>query len=538
MPAPLVVPRLSRGTTLRQQWPLGPFQSRLSLVSIDAKRSLNSIPDHSKRLPDQPKVPVQSADQLPPEIRQRISRGVRSRWTVHNNISGAWQTHTISTNGSPENSRQARLFEGFSERIRQAFLPKGFPHSVTTDYLPYTLYNFAHSVTGTITGTLSMQSLLLALGMSASQSITLAATTNWIIKDGFGLLGGVIYASVVSNRFDANPKRFRFVAALMLQVATIAEMMTPLFPGCFLLMASASNIMKNISYLATSATRASMHKGFAREDNLGDITGKSGAQNTAAGLVGTGCGIVISWILEGTGMGGAGMAGSFALWSVFVPLCAINLGSAYIANVKVATRSMNQQRLELAWGPGLDQIISRWTRGTRPRKALMDGLVLVAGPEDVSAQEQFVMKYKSKYEKESAVAPLHIEPLVTDYLGRRVVDGTNRVVSDVIVSAGGMDGYRALLIEGKKAGSSEVVLWFVEGSSPMQQVRGVYHSVILAELVEKMGPGMESVVVNDAQEIVETTFPQIWEQLGETGWERDSCHVAWRGRFLQVHENP
>ncbi|KAI8813783.1 vitamin B6 photo-protection and homoeostasis-domain-containing protein [Cladochytrium replicatum] len=537
MPALLVVPHVARRATLRQRWPMQHCQSHLSVTIIAAKRSLSSIPDNSKASgKDQPKVP--SAGQLTPEIRQRISRGVRSRWTVHSNIAGAWQKHTISTNGSPENSRQARLFEGFNERVRQAFLPKGFPHSVTKDYLPYTLYNFVHSVSGTITGTLSMQALLLALGMSASQSITLAATTNWIIKDGFGLLGGVIYASVVSNRFDANPKRFRFVAALMLQVATIAEMMTPLFPGWFLLMASASNIMKNISYLATSATRASMHKGFAREDNLGDITGKSGAQNTAAGLVGTGFGVVISWILEGTGMGGAGMAGSLALWSVFVPLCAINLVSAYIANVKVATRSMNQQRLELAWGSSVNQIISRWTSGTRSPNALTDGLVLVAGPEDVSAQEQFVIKFNSKYENESGIAPLHIEPLVGNYLERCVLDGTNRPVSEVIMWTGAMDGYRAFLVEGKKPGSTEVVLWFVDGSSPLEQVRGVYHSVILVELMEKMGRGMEPVVVKDSQEIVETTFPQVWEQLGETGWERDSCHVAWRGGFLQVHGKP
>jgi hypothetical protein len=34
----------------------------------------------------------------------------------------------------------------------------------------------------------------------------LAATTNWIIKDGFGLLGGVLYAGLMGSRFDAAPK--------------------------------------------------------------------------------------------------------------------------------------------------------------------------------------------------------------------------------------------------------------------------------------------------------------------------------------------
>jgi hypothetical protein len=52
-----------------------------------------------------------------------------------------------------------------------------------------------------------MQSLLCAIGIGASEALPLAATLNWVIKDGLGQLGGVIFASVVSNRFDADPKR-------------------------------------------------------------------------------------------------------------------------------------------------------------------------------------------------------------------------------------------------------------------------------------------------------------------------------------------
>lgn len=35
-------------------------------------------------------------------------------------------------------------------------------------------------------------------------AIPVAATINWIIKDGFGLLGGVVYTSIVSGRFVLN----------------------------------------------------------------------------------------------------------------------------------------------------------------------------------------------------------------------------------------------------------------------------------------------------------------------------------------------
>jgi hypothetical protein len=42
---------------------------------------------------------------------------------------------------------------------------------------------------------ISTQALLSALGMGTG-SLPIAATLNWIIKDGFGLLGGVFYTSL------------------------------------------------------------------------------------------------------------------------------------------------------------------------------------------------------------------------------------------------------------------------------------------------------------------------------------------------------
>jgi hypothetical protein len=70
----------------------------------------------------------------------------------------------------------------------------------------------------------------------------MAAALNWIIKDGLGQLGGVIYASFVSDKFDSEPKRFRFQATVAMQGANVLELLTPLWPGSFLVIASISNI--------------------------------------------------------------------------------------------------------------------------------------------------------------------------------------------------------------------------------------------------------------------------------------------------------
>lgn len=51
-----------------------------------------------------------------------------------------------------------------------------------------------------------------------------------------------MYASVINNRFDADPKKWRFIAAIALDVSTFVELCTPIFPSQFLLLASFANI--------------------------------------------------------------------------------------------------------------------------------------------------------------------------------------------------------------------------------------------------------------------------------------------------------
>lgn len=60
-----------------------------------------------------------------------------------------------------------------------------------------------------------MQALLSAIGIgSGDGSLPLAATLNWVIKDGLGQFGGVLFASMVNNQFDADPKKWRMISSL------------------------------------------------------------------------------------------------------------------------------------------------------------------------------------------------------------------------------------------------------------------------------------------------------------------------------------
>ncbi|PWA02804.1 hypothetical protein BB558_001043 [Smittium angustum] len=221
--------------------------------------------------------------------------------------------------------------------IELCFFPENYPASVSKEYSGFMKWTFVHNVLGSAAGVLSMQSMLFAIGLGSS-AVPLSATLSWVIKDGVGQLGGVIYASVLGSRFDKETKSLKLWSSVWLQSAIWLEMLTPMFPGLFVFVASFANIVKNISYLAMSATKASINKSLCLQDNLGDITAKNGSQATAAGLVGTILGIGASAIV------GANV-GNLAL--LFVPISAVSVWANYKSVKLVELKTLNLERTSL-----------------------------------------------------------------------------------------------------------------------------------------------------------------------------------------------
>ncbi|KAF9174592.1 hypothetical protein BGX21_006707 [Mortierella sp. AD011] len=363
------------------------------------------------------------------------------------------------------------------------FLPKGFPESVTPNYWPFAKWQFIHNVAGSVTAVISTQSLLFAMGLGAG-SIPMAAALNWIIKDGLGQLGGVVYASFVSDKFDSEPKRFRFQATVAMQGANLLELLTPLWPGYFLVIASISNIGKNMAWLASSATRAQMNKTFALRDNLGDITGKSGSQTTAAGLV-----------------------AETVFHSVLNELVLDKEGY----NKEAPTIGHLRQQLE----------------------------ALVPGPVEVAYDEVFVKPYKSPFN-----VPIDIEPSITRFasqgeeagalsLAFRQTEFVQREQYYIMTDKSLVNGGRAGLCNGK------VVIWFDKKAQTRDMVQGFYHACAARAILEKRNrqknssegvSGTESDewkrAVRAAHEQAIDTVPILVEVMDQKGWDTTSLFLT------------
>ncbi len=219
----------------------------------------------------------------------------------------------------------------------RALLPRGYPRSVQKGYADYVKLQMGASLASSAIGVLSTQSLLYAMGLGAG-AIPLAAALNWIIKDGIGQIGGIVFASVVNDRFDANPKRWKMVATISLDLSCGLELLAPLAPGYFLAIASLANVGKNVCFLSASASRAAIHNSFAKRENLADITAKAGSQFIVTSILGTGLGILLS-----TALGSS--------WTSLAPICAtlsfVHISCNYLSLRHVCLNTLNAERMEL-----------------------------------------------------------------------------------------------------------------------------------------------------------------------------------------------
>lgn len=230
-----------------------------------------------------------------------------------------------------------------ASRALALLLPSGYPASVAPTYARYSAWASAATVFSSTAGVLATQSLLFALGVGAGVAVPASAAWQWVCKDGLGQLGGVLYAAVVGDRFDADPKRWRLAAALASDAAGALEVSMALAPGAvpFLPLAAVSNVGRNVSWLSASATRASLHQALAVRGNLADVTAKAGSQITAAATAGTALGVALSPFLGGAPETALALYGALSA----AHLCAVGMSLR-----AVALPTLSDVRLRLACG--------------------------------------------------------------------------------------------------------------------------------------------------------------------------------------------
>ncbi|XP_053219535.1 RUS family member 1 isoform X5 [Podarcis raffonei] len=166
------------------------------------------------------------------------------------------------------------------------FLPQGYPESVSSDYLAYQIWDTVQAFASSITGTLATQAVLKGVGVGDEASTVTAATVTWILKDGTGMLGRIVFAWSKGSKLDCDAKQWRLFADVLNDMAILMEILAPAFPACFTLIVCISGFFKCIVGVAGGATRAALTMHQARRDNMADVSAKDGSQETLVNLAG------------------------------------------------------------------------------------------------------------------------------------------------------------------------------------------------------------------------------------------------------------
>ncbi|KAL6507416.1 hypothetical protein OROGR_023611 [Orobanche gracilis] len=216
------------------------------------------------------------------------------------------------------------------DAVRNFFLPR----EISENYMEYVKWKFLHRVFSSALQVLATQAMFRAIGIGYSRSLPPAAALNWVLKDGLGRISRCIYTATLASAFDTNLKgkrkdeaigyiskilrgvivkylmalansanpvrsitvrlkckknragRVRFATSIMFSLSIGVELLTPVFPKYFLLLATIANTAKQISLACYLATGSAVHRSFAIGDNLGELSAKAQIQTVCFDNVG------------------------------------------------------------------------------------------------------------------------------------------------------------------------------------------------------------------------------------------------------------
>ncbi|XP_073101671.1 protein root UVB sensitive 1, chloroplastic isoform X2 [Elaeis guineensis] len=176
--------------------------------------------------------------------------------------------------------------------VVRLLLPEGYPDSVSSDYLEYSLWRGVQGIASQISGVLSTQALLYAVGLGKG-AIPTAAAVNWVLKDGIGYLSKILL-SKFGRHFDVHPKGWRLFADLLENAAYGMEILTPAFPQFFVLIGATAGAGRSASALIQAATRSCFNAGFAVQRNFAEVIAKGEAQGMVSKFLGIMLGIALA----------------------------------------------------------------------------------------------------------------------------------------------------------------------------------------------------------------------------------------------------
>ena len=98
-----------------------------------------------------------------------------------------------------------------------------------------------------------MQAIMAGVGVGAADATALGAAVTWVLRDGAGMFGGMLFAWWHSARFQTNVKFWRLFADVINDVGLTLELLSPTFPQHFLAIACVGSVCRAMCGIAAGA---------------------------------------------------------------------------------------------------------------------------------------------------------------------------------------------------------------------------------------------------------------------------------------------
>ncbi|KAH6798707.1 root UVB sensitive protein of unknown function [Perilla frutescens var. frutescens] len=402
------------------------------------------------------------------------------------------KTATFTVAGATVRKSSLR-FNHFSRRILDAFVPEGFPSSVTSDYVPFQIWDSLQGLSTYVRTMLSTQALLSAIGVGEKSATVIGATFQWFLRDLTGMLGGVLFTFYQGANLDSDAKMWRLVADLMNDLGMLMDLLSPLFPSAFVVIVCLGSISRSFTGVASGATRAALTQHFALQNNAADISAKEGSQETLATMIGMALGMLLAHITMGH---------SIVIWFCFLSLTIFHMYANYKAVRCLTLSTLNIERSSI--------LLSHYMK---------TGQVL--SPKQISVME-------------------HILPLwMTSWMSSRVVNVGQRVRLGVRISSLNSDEVVDLsrlassyynkgkyILHSRK---SIVSVIMHRDSTAADVLRAFMHALVLAKLDDK-----NRSMHLESQSWMDKNYEDFVLKLRSSGWRTErllSPSVAWKANW-------
>ena len=298
------------------------------------------------------------------------------------------------------------------------------------DYLEYQAWDTVQAFASSISGSLATASVLAGVGVGDSEATALAATTTWILKDGAGMLGRIVFAAYSGTSLDFDCKRWRMFADIMNDLVMMVELLAGVLPKELVMPTLCmAGVGRSLVGVAGGATKAAVAQHQARRQNMADLAAKDGSQETVVNLLALCVNLVLLPLASGT------PHMSFVL---FLALAVLHIYSNYRAVSCLVINTLNLARLNMV----LDRYRETGMVGTVLETNRTETVMMPVGSGCVNVELGISLKSLSRQEVERLEVMVHNEE---PYLLLKREENAKLVVSSLAtprdVYRGYIEGY-------------------------------------------------------------------------------------------------